>query len=166
MEVRLVTANTRDGADTRNQDVVTCLGGGDQERVGQTAAMYLEDFKKHRREQEDAAKTIQNWFRAFPKIPETGTFIAEEEDYGKCLKCNERRIGMFIELCADCYWSEDAYLKSMRRNAIPSHRECEACHKTSEMAHDGDFCWDCFEALQEWEDAQIDSYERRFDHEY
>jgi hypothetical protein len=41
VDARLVTANTRDGADTRNKDVVTRLGGGDQEQVGQTAAELL-----------------------------------------------------------------------------------------------------------------------------
>jgi hypothetical protein len=134
------------------------------------ALEYLEDFKKEQREQEKAAKVIQSWFRAFPKISETGTLIAEDrepEDYGKCVNCDERRIGMFVELCADCYWSEDSWIKSMRRNAIPSsQRECFACHETTEMSRDGEHCWDCFEALQEWEDELIDSYERKFDHEY
>lgn len=42
----------------------------------------------------------------------TGTLVAEE-----CSQCGEEAgIG---ELCADCYWSEDSYLKRMRRNAIP-----------------------------------------------
>lgn len=36
-----MTANTRDGVDTRNKDLTIRLGRGDQERVGQTAALYL-----------------------------------------------------------------------------------------------------------------------------
>jgi hypothetical protein len=127
----------------------------------ENALEYLEDFKKEKREQEDAAKVIQAWFRSFPKISETGTLIAEDEDYGKCVNCDERRIGMFVELCADCYWTEDSWIKSMRRNAIPSsQRECDACHETTEMSRDGEHCWDCYEALQEWED------ERKFDYDY
>jgi hypothetical protein len=59
----------------------------------ENALEYLEDFKK-----EDDG---------------TGTLIADE-----CVKCGEEAgVG---ELCADCYWSEDSYLKRMRRNAIPS----------------------------------------------
>jgi hypothetical protein len=136
----------------------------------ENALEYLEDFKKEQREQEDAAKVIQNWFRAFPKISETGTLVAEDEepeDYGKCVNCDERRIGMFVELCADCYWTEDSWIKSMRRNGIASsQQECGGCHKTDEMAHGTNFCWDCFEAAQEWEDELIDSYERKFDYDY
>lgn len=261
MEVRLAPVTARDGADTRNKDVVTRLGGGDQERDAQTAAMYLVpncdagywenylrladayvagedifqfqsfktqqsyneqdiqracnrigpntegmlnlyrqsynqaitefrkthscdalenaleylvDFQKEQAEQETAAKTIQSWFRSFPKISETGTYIAEDiepEDYGKCVKCDERRIGMFVELCADCYWSEDAEFKRMarlqRQNAIPSsHQHCPGCQQTAEISRDETHCWDCYEALQEWKDAEYDAYERKFDHEY
>lgn len=56
-----------------------------------TALEYLEDFKK------------------------------QDDDYGNCTKCDEEpRIGEYTELCADCYWSEDSYLKSMIRNGIAS----------------------------------------------
>jgi bacillopeptidase F (M6 metalloprotease family) len=59
----------------------------------ENALGYLEDFKN---ENEDDG---------------TGTLVAEE-----CSRCGEEAgIG---ELCADCYWSEDSYLKRMRRNAL------------------------------------------------
>lgn len=38
VDARPVTVNTRDGVDTRNQDLTTRLGAGDQVRGGQTAA--------------------------------------------------------------------------------------------------------------------------------
>ena len=38
-ESRLATANARDGVDTRNKDLTTRLGAGDQIRDGQTAVM-------------------------------------------------------------------------------------------------------------------------------
>ncbi len=63
------------------------------------ALEYLEDFKN---EDDD-----------------TGTLVADE-----CTECGEEpRIGEHTELCADCYWSEDSYMKRMRRNAIPSGGE-------------------------------------------
>ena len=66
------------------------------------------------------------------------TLIADEY-YGQCTTCNEEpRIGEYTELCADCYWSEDSYLKRMRRNAIPSsdgamNRWKEFCDGLEEM---------------------------------
>lgn len=66
----------------------------------ENALGYLEDFKNE-----------QN--------ADSGTLPAD--DCGKCTRCNEEpRIGEHTELCADCYWSEDSYMKRMRRNAIPS----------------------------------------------
>lgn len=66
----------------------------------ETAMEYLADFKK--------------------QDLDTGTLVADD-DYGKCTTCHEEpRIGEYTGLCADCYWSEDSYLKKMRRNAIPS----------------------------------------------
>ena len=88
------------------------------------ALEYMADFNKEQIELQTAAKTIQTWFRSFPKISETGTYIAEEEEHGECYKCGDR--SMFeTGLCADCYWSEDAHIKNLRRramrqNAIPS----------------------------------------------
>lgn len=66
------------------------------------------------------------------------TLIADDY-YGECTKCGmEPRIGEYTELCADCYWSEDAYLKSMKRNAIPSSEGAmnswkEFCNGLEEM---------------------------------
>ena len=68
----------------------------------------------------------------------SGTVVADDY-YGECTKCGmEPRIGEYTELCADCYWSEDAYLKSMKRNAIPSsegamNRWKEFCDGMEEM---------------------------------
>jgi hypothetical protein len=206
MEVRLVTANTRVGADSRKKDnsgkvatgteEVTRLGGGDQERDGQTAAYYLvptgadvvgspmsaywtnylrladtyvggnddafmfvsyrtqqsyneQDIQKecdrngegmlnlyresHNRAMTQFRKTkdsndLENaleYLEDFKKEQrgDTETLPADDcdddpEDYGKCEKCDEPRIGEYTELCADCYWSEDSYLKSMKRNAL------------------------------------------------
>lgn len=143
----------------------------------ENALEYLEDFKKEQSEQaeqENAARVIQSWFRSFPKISETGTLIAEDnepEDYGKCVNCDERRIGMFVELCADCYWTEDAEFKRMayaqRQNAIPSSQQrCPGCQQTAEVSRDEVHCWDCYEAFQEWQDAEDRAYERKFGYTY
>ena len=92
----------------------------------------LAEYNKELADQTKAAKLIQQAYRAFkaPKVQasETGTLIAEDdredEDYGKCVKCDERRMGDWVDLCAYCYWDEDAEIKRKRRarrqNAIPS----------------------------------------------
>jgi hypothetical protein len=79
----------------------------------------LADFNKELEAQTNAAGLILQAYRAFkaPKISETGTYIAEEEDFGKCSKCDERRMGDWVDLCADCYWEEDAAIKRERRAA-------------------------------------------------
>jgi hypothetical protein len=92
------------------------------------ALEFLADYNKEMAEQTNAAKLIQQAYKAFkapkPKVSETGTLIAEDdreeefvEDYGKCVKCDEPRMGEFEELCADCYWTEDARIKRGRRQA-------------------------------------------------
>ena len=88
------------------------------------ALNMLAEYNKELSDQTKAAKLIQQAYRAFkaPKvqISETGTLIAEddrEEEYGKCVKCDEPRMGDWVELCAYCYWDEDAEIKRKRRAA-------------------------------------------------
>lgn len=99
-------------------------------RANELCAYYLSQYNNELEKQNNAAKLIQQAYRAFkaPKvqISETGTLIAEddhEEDYGKCVKCDEPRMGDWVELCAYCYWDEDAEIKhqhrAARQNAIP-----------------------------------------------
>lgn len=90
------------------------------------ATELLEKYNEELSKQNRAATVIQHVYREFktPKveISDTGTFIAEDD---KCTLCDEPRMGEFVELCADCYWTEDAHIKRERRairhNAIPSN---------------------------------------------
>lgn len=72
-----------------------------------SALRFLADYNKELAEQNKAATVIQRAFLDF-KYP--------IEDFGKCVKCEESRMGDFTELCADCYWSEDANIKHERRH--------------------------------------------------
>lgn len=58
---------------------------------------YLGEYNAELAAQTKAAVVIQRAFRA--TLP------------AKCAKCDERRMGDFTELCADCYWTEDANIK-------------------------------------------------------
>ena len=127
IDAQLATDTARDGVDTRTKDnsaatevaleETTCLEDGDQVVVGQTAACCqgcLEDQPN---------QLAHMGFGGCLYEEHTGTFIAEE-DFGTCIRCQaEPRIGEYTELCADCYWIEDAELKHERRllrqNALP-----------------------------------------------
>lgn len=118
---------------------------GSEQRALAYALEKLEDYNREFDAQTRAAALIQQAYRSFklPKVrvSETGTLIAEEdrveeefvEDFGPCSRCDERRMGDWVDLCADCYWTEDAAWKrkaraardaffglAKRQNAIPS----------------------------------------------
>ncbi len=81
------------------------------------ALEFLADYNKELAEQNNAAKLIQQAYRSFKvQVSDTSVFIVEEE-YGKCLKCDEPSMGVFVKLCADCYWTEDSDIKRKRREA-------------------------------------------------
>lgn len=65
----------------------------------ETALEYLSDFKKEELELQNAAKTIQQWYRILTP---------------RC-RCGLRSMFPTGGLCADCYWTEDAHIKRMRR---------------------------------------------------
>ncbi len=87
-----------------------------------SALDMLADYNKELEAQQKAATLIQQAYRA-SKMSDTGTLMAEDY-HGPCVKCEEPRMGDFTQLCADCYWSEDAVIKKecryRRQNAIPS----------------------------------------------
>lgn len=78
----------------------------------ETALKFQSDFNKELCAQVDAANIIKSWLRA-PKISETGTYIAEEEE----CPCGSDEPVLVEGLCADCYWEEDARIKNIRRYA-------------------------------------------------
>ncbi len=45
----------------------------------------------------------------------TGTLIAEEDEEEECSNCSEHRMSDWTNLCADCYWEEDAAIKHASR---------------------------------------------------
>ena len=66
----------------------------------------LDQYNKELEAQTKAAALIQQAYR----MSKTATLMAEDY-HGPCVKCDEPRMGDFTELCADCYWSEDAVIK-------------------------------------------------------
>ena len=80
-----------------------------------SALNMLAEYNKELEAQTKAAALIQQAYRAAKMA---------EDYHGPCVKCDEPRMGDFTELCADCYWSEDALLKKecryRRQNAIPA----------------------------------------------
>ena len=95
---------------------------------------YLEEFKAEQREQEKATKALQTWFRG-TRISETGTLIADVEE---CEHCDEEAtIGL---LCADCYWTEDARIKRIRRGGAIGKGQCVISNIGK--------CWYCGDADQ------------------
>ena len=87
-----------------------------------SALDMLAEYNKELADQTKAALLIQQAYR-MSKVSDTGTLMAEDY-HGPCVKCDEPRMGDFTELCADCYWSEDAVIKKecryRRQNAIPA----------------------------------------------
>ena len=99
---------------------------------------YLEEFRGEQREQEKATKALQAWFRG-TRISETGTYIADVEECERCDK--EATIDL---LCADCYWTEDARIKRIRRGgAIPSTGTCWYCGDDEQILHQNGMCGMC-----------------------
>jgi hypothetical protein len=78
------------------------------------AMSLLAQFNDELAQQNKAAATIQHTFKA-RNISDTGTYIAEDECYGVCAHCSEPRMGCYVNLCADCYWDDDAAYKRNRR---------------------------------------------------
>ena len=122
--------------------------GEDEEMRNVYRQYYNQWITKFRKTQdqadlENALEYLENFKQ---QDVDTGTLVADD-DYGKCTTCNEDpRIGEYTELCADCYWSEDSYLKSMRRNAIPSSGNamkswkefCDGMEEMNNTAYYGD----------------------------
>ena len=82
------------------------------------AMSLLADYNAELSEQDQAASRIQQMFKSHV-VSETGTYIAEEECYGVCVNCFEPRMGVYVNLCADCYWDADASEKRLvRQNAL------------------------------------------------
>jgi hypothetical protein len=82
------------------------------------AMSLLADYNAELSEQDQAASRIQQMFKSHV-VSETGTYVAEEECYGVCVNCFEPRMGVSVNLCADCYWDADASEKRLvRQNAL------------------------------------------------
>jgi hypothetical protein len=71
-----------------------------RELTREALARLLAAFKDELASQNKAATIIQRAFKA----PE------------KCVSCDETRMGGYADVCAECYWEEDAAIKRERRS--------------------------------------------------
>ena len=95
------------------------IGEGMQNLYRQAYNQAITKFRKTH-DSNDLENALEYLAQYEDEDEETGTLVADDE---QCENCDEPRIGEYTQLCADCYWSEDSYLKRMRRNAIPSGGE-------------------------------------------
>jgi hypothetical protein len=80
---------------------VTELRKDDDEYSRKFAMELLNNYNDELKNQQSAAKKIQDWFRKQIHCTDCG------------LEC---RMARFTPLCAACYWEEDAHMKRQRRS--------------------------------------------------